>query len=71
MLQALAISKLTPAFILNWLSYDNDWEVRCGIAQNPNTPPETLDRLANDKNWSVRYHAVLYKIAILQRPSAY
>jgi hypothetical protein len=71
MLETLANSERTPAFILNWLSYHEDCWVRCGIAQNPNTPPETLDRLADDKNWSVRYHAVLHKIAILQMPSAY
>jgi hypothetical protein len=57
MLQTLAISKLTPPFILNWLSYDNDWGgwiVRWRVARNPNTPPETLDRLANDEDSSVR-----------------
>ena len=58
MLHTLAISKLTPPFILNWLSYNNDRSVRCGVAQNPNTPPETLNRLANDEDWAVRYHSV-------------
>jgi 3-methyladenine DNA glycosylase AlkC len=26
------------------------------LAQNPNTPPETLERLVNDKDWEVRCH---------------
>jgi hypothetical protein len=26
-----------------------------GVARNPNTLPEALDRLANDKDWGVRY----------------
>ena len=30
-----------------------DYE-RCGVANNPNTPPEALERLANDKFWLVR-----------------
>ena len=27
----------------------------CDLAENPNTPPETLDRLANDNNATVRW----------------
>ena len=29
---------------------------RYEVANNPNTSPETLERLANDKDWRVRYY---------------
>lgn len=54
MLHTLAISKRTPAFILNWLSYHGDWEVRYWVADNPNTLPKTLERLSYDEKSGVR-----------------
>jgi hypothetical protein len=34
--------------------YQLPFKLRCQIAQNPNTPPETLVNLSQDKTWSVR-----------------
>jgi len=44
----------TDPEILNELSKDGDCEVRCNVAENPNTSPKTLDYLSKDKDWSVR-----------------
>ena len=41
--------KRTPPFILNWLSYDKDVDVRYNVAENPNTTRKILDRLYYDK----------------------
>jgi hypothetical protein len=39
------------------LANDNIWSVRHGVAENPNTPPETLDRLAiDDDSFWVRFY---------------
>jgi hypothetical protein len=36
---------------LSLLANDDDRYVRRYVALNPNTPPEALDRLANDVDW--------------------
>jgi 3-methyladenine DNA glycosylase AlkC len=36
------------------LANDENWYVRRGVAFNPNTPTEVLERLANDNEWYVR-----------------
>lgn len=41
--------------MLEELAGDKDWEVRYGVAYNPNTPVEILMKLAEDKDENVRY----------------
>ena len=43
----------TPEDVLRELARD-DWTVRCGVAQNHNTPLALLGRLATDREWRVR-----------------
>jgi len=38
------------------LSKDGDWYVRCLVAQNPNTTPETLNYLSNNEDFRVRWN---------------
>ena len=44
--------------VLNCLAEDEDEWVRWDVASNPNTPPETLDRLAKDKIVFVKHVAI-------------
>jgi len=43
----------TDPEIFNELSKDGDCEVRCNVAENPNTSPKTLDYLSKDKCYGV------------------
>ena len=36
------------------LAFDDNWDVRCGVARNENTPPDALVELASDEDWQVR-----------------
>ena len=53
----LAQNKDIPADVIEKLSRDENVEVRQRIAKNEATPPETLTRLANDKD--VVHHVVM------------
>ncbi len=49
----------TDPEILDELSKDEDYRVRCWVAQNPNITPETLNYLSKDDYWWVRYWVAL------------
>ena len=53
----LAINTDTPE-ILKRLA-DDEIDVRCAVALNPNTSTETLEHLANDKDWGVRIRVAI------------
>jgi hypothetical protein len=36
------------------LASDKKYYVRCAVAENPNCPPEILNKLAADENYNVR-----------------
>ncbi len=36
------------------LAFDDDWDVRCEVAGNENTPSDALVELASDEDWQVR-----------------
>ena len=46
----LAYNKKTPGESLHKLSLDESWQVRLGVAQNPNALYRTLSRLKDDTN---------------------
>lgn len=54
-LSRVAINSLTPVFILEKLSEDEELTVRYWISQNTNTSISTLEKLSNDKECMVRY----------------
>ena len=57
MKRELTVNKRTSKKILTILSTDeNDenWAIRCRVADNPNTPKETLTKLSTDKDWWIR-----------------
>ncbi len=49
---SLAKNPDTPVEILELLSKDKNYRVRCGVAENPSTPIEILKELANEKTMS-------------------
>ncbi|NBW57218.1 hypothetical protein EBR43_05430 [bacterium] len=51
--QTLARTTTDPK-ILNKLSKDEDWMVRCRVADNLNTSQKDLDYLSKDEYWAVR-----------------
>jgi hypothetical protein len=44
-----------PIEILEYLATDDIFFIRCSVARNPNTAPQTLELLAQDENSDVRY----------------
>jgi hypothetical protein len=51
----LAKDHTTPRITLAELADDEDFELRVTLASNPNTPPQALDYLSDDKQyWQVR-----------------
>ena len=39
---------------LSELANDEEWYIRCIVAENPNTPPNALSKLAEDNSAAVR-----------------
>ena len=52
----VALNPSTPNYILEFLSKDENEDVRSYFAQNPKSSSSTLDYLSKDKNETVRYH---------------
>ena len=47
----LANNSNTPKEVLEKLSNDEHYGVRCCVARNPNTSKETLEKLSNDEDY--------------------
>ena len=56
--ETLARSKATVD-VLTFLSESKDFQTRCRVASNPNTPQEVLLELAKDKKPKVKVHLIL------------
>ncbi len=54
---ALALSPYTPDYILAFLQYDSDVNVRFNLAENHLLPTEILENLCNDENAYVAHRA--------------
>ncbi|HEY9785789.1 MAG TPA: hypothetical protein V6D17_10335 [Candidatus Obscuribacterales bacterium] len=54
---AVGTNPATPAFISQSLAFDEDLNVRLGLAEDMNTPIEVLDKLIEDPNPYISYHA--------------
>lgn len=51
---SLAANPSTPDVLLDRLSADKEWNVRCCVAENPSTPAAVLGLLVADTNSLVR-----------------
>jgi hypothetical protein len=67
------ISQLTLSELLTHLANSSDNFIRAGVAQNPNTPLEILQRLAKDKDLYVRNIAyrIIRKKKLQERDKRY
>lgn len=57
--EVLASNPTLPAYFLDVLSEDEDWNIRLKVVQNANTSDNTLKRMKNDSCSRVRYYADL------------